>query len=811
MPIQQWWSRRRYDLASSLVLLLLATLFLCRALVPGNVLLPLQLVSEILPWSNQFDAPRPNGLISDPFFSFYPRRAFFAAAVRSGQLPLWNPYMLGGYPLAGDINAQVFYPFNWLAVLLVSPARSFALLAWFHLGLTGLLMYGFLRSARLSPLPALLGGSAWMLNGVTIVWLENPHRLSTAAWLPGLFWLFELALRRRRRLAYAAGGGLMFGLMVLGGQPQYAALGGLYLAAYALFRSLAGSPEEPARSWKPLLALAVTATIGLAVGSLQLLPAYEFTLQSHREIRPLSFWLTQRFPLHHTVAMWLPDLFGTPVRGRYAYWGPLNYAEYTFYFGLAPFLLALAAPLVSRKRVAWFLAVLAGLTLLAAWGSPLVRLAQWIPGMSYFSLHRMLSLIPFLGSWLAALALEGLLRRARALPVLLALAATLVLLTGLSLYLNRVEVQAHWAGVGPELARGGLLLTSCLLLLGWIRRQPRLAALGVTALTCIDLFQWGMPFNPVAPTAMLYPRGETVEWLQERAELARVLPLQRKSNSTDVFGPNILSIYGLGDPTGYCAQLIERQQELLYTIDPFYPDHPEWLFGPTANLVISRHFQPLHSLLSIRFVLSSEPLEEEAPTLHRIGVMEGIYIYENPAALPRAYLVHQAQVTAETRTALLAPSFDPRVTAILADPLPAEQETALAQAPAADRSHAVVLRYQANQVELRAETSSAGLLVLTDPYYPGWQAFVDGQEVPILRVNHSLRGVFVPAGTHQVLFCYRPRSVIAGGGLAAAGLIGAAAIMLLSPARRRPPPAPCPHESGQAAVTKGYLQGGKQC
>ena len=226
MSSRQLWTRYRYDLACVVVFILLATIFLGRALLPGNALLPLQLISGILPWAIDFDEPVQNYSISDPFHAFYPRRLFFATAVQAGQLPFWNPYVFGGYPAVGDINAQTFYPFNWLAVLLLSPARSFALLAWFHLVLTGILMYVLLRTLRLRRAAALLGGIVWMLNGVTVVWLENPHRLSSAAWLPGVFWLFELALRRRR-LAPAAGAGLLLGLMALGGQPLYTALAGL--------------------------------------------------------------------------------------------------------------------------------------------------------------------------------------------------------------------------------------------------------------------------------------------------------------------------------------------------------------------------------------------------------------------------------------------------------------------------------------------------------------------------------------------------------------------------------------------------------
>jgi hypothetical protein len=769
----------RRDVACGAVLVILATALLWRALLPGNVLLPLQLTSLILPWSNTIHEPLQNGLISDPFFAFYPRRSFFATAVRAGQQPFWNPYMLGGYPAVGDINAQTFYPPNWAAALLASPARSFAILAWFHLGLTGVLMYGFLRSIRLRRLAALLGGIAWMLNGVTVVWLENPHRLSSAAWLPGVFWLFELAVRCRR-LAPAAGGGLLFGLMMLGGQPQYTALGGLYLAGYALAKALGRRNGRLRWAWHPVVILAIIAVLGLMLGALQLLPAYEFTLHSQREVRPLERWLRQCWPLRHTVTLWVPDFYGTPVPGRYPYWGTLNYAEFTYYFGVIPFFLAVGTPLLRRTSTSCLLAALAGLTLLFAWGTPLTFFARWIPGMAYFGLRRMLSLLPFLGAWLAALALDTILRRRGSIRTALAVTVMLVLLTAVVLYAERMEVRVHWDGVWPDLLRTGLILGVGLAILVLARRWPRLAAGGLVLLTCLDLFQWGLPFNPVAPERLLYPEGSLMERLREESDHFRVLPLQRRSHMFDVFGPNILSLYHLSEPTGYCAQLIRNHKELLYTIDPFHVDRPDLLSGPHPNLVISRNFCPLHSLLSVRFVLSSEELSADETGLRLLDVQEGIYLYENLAAMPRAYFVRQVQVAGPegTLAMLRDDSFDFSEAVILESPLPPGEMAALEALHVQSNASVQIILHEPLRIELEVETEHPGLVVLTDPYYPGWRATVAGENAAIYRVNHDLRAVFVPAGSSTVAYEFRPTSVVIGALCAFAGVLSAGFIWL---------------------------------
>ena len=66
------------------------------------------------------------------------------------------------------------------------------------------------------------------------------------------------------------------------------------------------------------------------------------------------------------------------------------------------------------------------------------------------------------------------------------------------------------------------------------------------------------------------------------------------------------------------------------------------------------------------------------------------------------------------------------------------------------------------RVELGVELKSAGLVILADIYYPGWELTIDGIPSPIQRVNRAMRGAFVPAGSHKIVYVYKPRSLIIG-------------------------------------------------
>jgi uncharacterized membrane protein YfhO len=105
-----------------------------------------------------------------------------------------------------------------------------------------------------------------------------------------------------------------------------------------------------------------------------------------------------------------------------------------------------------------------------------------------------------------------------------------------------------------------------------------------------------------------------------------------------------------------------------------------------------------------------------------------------------------------------SPSFDPQKTVVLF------QAPLTPFAPATELEGTVeVVSYAANAVTLEAETSAPGWLVLSDTYYPGWEATIDGQPTPIYQANGCVRAVTVPAGRHRIEFRFRPRTFYTGG------------------------------------------------
>jgi hypothetical protein len=163
-----------------------------------------------------------------------------------------------------------------------------------------------------------------------------------------------------------------------------------------------------------------------------------------------------------------------------------------------------------------------------------------------------------------------------------------------------------------------------------------------------------------------------------------------------------------------------------------------------------------------------------------LTTLEGIEVYKNNLASPRAFLVPNVAVIPDIEALfarMVDPDYDPFQTVVTQTP-PSPQ---LAETPGPATGTASVTEYETTRVRIEAHSQRPAALVLADAYYPGWKAYVDGTEVEIFPAYYAFRGVIVPAGAHTVEFRYFPQSFRFGLGvstvaLAAGALSGAVAL-----------------------------------
>jgi hypothetical protein len=155
-------------------------------------------------------------------------------------------------------------------------------------------------------------------------------------------------------------------------------------------------------------------------------------------------------------------------------------------------------------------------------------------------------------------------------------------------------------------------------------------------------------------------------------------------------------------------------------------------------------------------------------------------VFENRRALPRAYFVGAARAVdgpESASEALQDPTLDPYTTAVVEGPLPPEVPPIPPVGSPAGQAR--ILAYDAQEVSIAVRADTAGVLVLSDTYYSGWQAEVDGASAPVLPTDLALRGVVLGPGEHTVIFLYLPWTFTLGLALAVLALIALAATTAL--------------------------------
>jgi hypothetical protein len=463
-----------------------------------------------------------------------PAAGLFGDALRDGEYPSWNPYVLGGTSLAGTPNlglgSPVALPFWFLPAWL---APGFMKLLEILVAVGG--AYLFLRLLRLGRAAALLGGLAYATSAFMVVWTNWPQS-RVAAFIPALFWALE-RLVRHRRIREVALLALVVAALLLGGFPAITGYALVTGAVYVTVRAFAEHPGGPRKVAGTLAAAAGGVVTGVALVAVQLMPwasIMSTVLVRGREQTP-----DQHIPMELLLTTIAPYAFGTTDPAN-----PPNYyhvrifLEEVSYVGAAVLVLAVAAIALARSgravlpRATW--AFFVGATLfwgvVVYGGGPLLWLLQKLPYLfSDNSVERARSILGFLVAVLAAVGFEVLLRRrreattrARKLYGVAVWAA--VAFGGVAVYMvarqvaydaNRERVSfrgGHYiAQMHDEMLTGlafvGVAL-ACAMLLWWGPRKAvfrvAVAAL-VPVLVAVQALIWVRPYYPRSQPEDFYP------------------------------------------------------------------------------------------------------------------------------------------------------------------------------------------------------------------------------------------------------------------------------------------------------------------
>ena len=709
-------------------------------------------------------------------FSEYSRQRWLEQHERT----YWNPYVMTGVAASAslaDMRPQ-YLPDAALDLFeRLRLGRVVPLAAPLIAHLLGMCAMAMLAWALWRPPTVALvwAGLAWGLSPLLLVPIAFGHTAYfVAASLAPAILLAVHATSRARTRTGLLGAGLalagLAGLQVLTGHPQVEAYTGAAVVAFAI--------ERAVRARRASVVIVVTLALawGAAIAMAVWLPALLYDTNSVRGSGGVPLEAVRSFSIawRELLAFAFPRIAGGAGE---TYWGGMWSTDYPRFFGTTVIVFALAS--LVRRDPAWregraFLAVLVlvaiGLSLGTSLGPMYAALRAAVPVIGRFRVTSMalVMAVPALAllscAGVASALAGGAVSRPASSPSLawvglgVLLALGLLLLSPAASGYVRVALglksgfaaESAWRAAhaaGMDLVMRALLLSATLALILGRRRIPA-APVFLIAILALDLGAIGGPIlrRASGPESALTAHAEPLLARFGRADhAARVLSTREQDTSS-------WQIAGLA-----------RQREMRtndwirWRARAYGGEHgtPSATWEETSLLGNSEMLRAM----GIVYVSSPPGTEQDPSEFIEVARAEQEVVVRLRDALGRAYAVRSVRaLTSEgdVGRAMAADSFraDSVAYTLEAD--------AAGDWPGSEAARIAWLRDDPDELALRVDCVAPAFVVVADAWFPGWTATLDSAPVPVRRVDHSVRGVAVPAGQHELRMRYRPEGGSAG-------------------------------------------------
>jgi len=684
---------------------------------------------------------RPNLIVSgSDFTQFYFWEGFTRAELAQWRLPQWNPFFFSGYPFLANPQMMVFYPPAWF--LRFFPLDySFGLGMMLHIGWAGLGMYGLIRNQNMSRAAAFTSGITFMLSGVVITHIKGGHLewIYTIAWLPWVVWAWSRTLnlqgfRNLEGLWNAIIAGIVTAMMFLAGAARIAAVAeamvivlgvwwfATHLTDLRVLKELGGLSGIVLR-----ILIGVIVLIGIAAP--QLLPSLEFASLSSR---------VNGLPLEcaNNLSITLSDFafFGlarSPF-DQFFEW------ERNGYVGAMAITLAMIG-LINPNRMKWLWIGWGAVGLLLSVGpmSPVYPLARdLIPGLAVIRQpFTFIVMITFALAGLAGLGMERVIESPRRWHIWIAGALLLIVIV-FDVMLYRARPQSYdpsfygWMSWLASFSSPRYLFALLSLwILNWaphltglaefntrqIVNRPVRCCRSAMLLTVLYIDLWFFSYIVISILPAPY----------QLASVPNVFPFEARILTVPYSSADRSMAVRVANAQGYAPVVVKSYNDFVSA------DRPPSRCPDFEHAEIDSSDGQLLKMLSVS-------------VLDLNGVAKELKDY-----YPRVAWVGEA-VSARTNGEAIklarAADFDPTKKVII--------EGEVNPSTSSGTGSIRVTEYGTESLTVLIDSTSDGWFYVNDVWYPGWKAWVNGEETPIYRANGTFRAVRVPSGQHTVFMQY---------------------------------------------------------
>ncbi|MCO6467046.1 MAG: YfhO family protein [Bradyrhizobiaceae bacterium] len=747
------------------------------------------------------------------FYSFIP---YLKAAKHAGEFPLWMPYIFSGMPSLASFLAAGDRTYDVASTIVMAIPRfvgegagndTWRLVLWY--GIYGIGVFSLLRSKKMEAQVALFSAVSAVLSTWVLVWIMIGHSTKPVSFAT-LPWILYALERLREKFSWQGMLVLTLAMIALvsATHPQMMFYMGcaaaLYLTTELIVRLV--RKQGPMDVLRAGGALVVATVLALGTHADMFLATREYTPYSTRGSAPLvqvkgshqdqhggndyEYATNWSFSPEEMSTFFVPSFYGfgnTTVKmpgsakEQHAnlYWGQMPFTDAANYMGIGVLLLGILGAWSFRKDpFVIFLIVLSLFSLFLSFGKNMSFLYDvfynYMPAFNKFRAPSMaLCLLQFSMPVLAGYGLAsvvswiGVPERKRTATIIAGLCAAF-LVVGLvytsafedgyktdvanaivakqpdrvkdasqisKSYLDVVysQMRGDWLATGfIALGFGGMLF---LMIRGTIK--PRVGVPIIILLSVVDLWRVAAkPYDPKegSPEKNVFRRTDVVDYIKKDNGVFRIADLSG-------LPANWWAYHFVENVHGYSSAKIRLYQDML-DVAAMGPDREP----VPGNSIIINPF--IWNLLNVKYIVSKQPVLATQPAF---TAADGSLVYQNTNMLPRAWFVDSVVHESDVRTTLNRlrdGNFDPRTTAYSADNI------SITNGPGADACSASVTARGNESLTFTTQTDARRLMVVSEVYYPEWKCTVDGNEVPVHRVDFMLRGVVVPPGKHTVQFTF---------------------------------------------------------
>ena len=345
-------------------------------------------------------------ILWDAADEYFPTLWYTGHLWREGIVPLWNAFLFNGYPCFADPQNQTFYPINlFISCFANFSAKVVYLQLVLHYILAGMFMYLFSGFYIRDNAGRTIASLIYTFNGYMMIHFHQLTMINSVVWLPLILFFLEKGWRNRD-LLYFFPAGISVSFLIFAGHPQTILYMSYAILAFALFRCFLPG-EENSFSLFPLLLFSLSYVFGILLGSVQLIPSYEFSFLSNRS-GPLSYEFASQsgqIDPAYLITLFFPNYFGA-VRGPFI--GQYN-SFVSVYLGFTCILL-IPYSLRKNTKETFFFAAMSLIALLISMGDHgyLFRiLFDYLPGFNLFRAPAYFSFVfSFFGALLAGIGME---------------------------------------------------------------------------------------------------------------------------------------------------------------------------------------------------------------------------------------------------------------------------------------------------------------------------------------------------------------------------------------------------------------------